>query len=1103
MPINEFIVQANRILEKMQQSPSLENGMEFAKLILNQIDPNSCTLDIAGVTDKGVVDVVGLGNTKMESWFKPHPYLGGHLSAFELYENIEKTFEVKFYHLNENATKRIIAGSVQLLPNWEDDALLTRNADWKVGIDFFLSSDARSLTFVLSLEGNLRLLEFSDRLTSTQAQIIEKMTNASRLVDQASIHGNLWNALAIREVNREFYSGVAELFEELLQKLKSHNRPIEDSKIFASRLLGRLLFAWFLRRKGLIAADSYFQTSEMDSNEYYETKLKTLFFKVLSTPVKYREIGLDSSTPYLNGGLFEAHVNDWVKEEIAFPNKYFERVFLHFERFNFTTDESSPDYEQIAIDPEMLGRVFESLLATQLTESGDSARKAKGAFYTPREIVSFMCKESLRYYLYTKLANQSLNDGVDKLIDSSDAQVAKAHSNFIRDLWGKDNAKIIIPQIIEAIYRIRIIDPACGSGAFPLGMVQVLTRTLERLDSKFDAHQAKLQLIQNCIFGIDIEPMAIEIAKLRTWLALIVEIESDDQVEPLPNLDFKYVCANSLISLTRAHDGLDFGVDQNLDQKFAEIRSRYFRTNEIKEKNDLKSAYFELSRGEYAADIDKRTKQLRSFNPFNGTVPASYFDPQQMFGISSFDVVIGNPPYLGEKNHKEIFKELRNSSIFDRFYEGRADLFHYFFHLGIDLLHENGSLAFITTNYFPTATYGVNLRNDFYERTQILQIVNFQETKLFESALGQHNMITVLRKSSKKNSYKCDQTLVNSKGVLNQNELFQILSKVSSEITTGSIDKEDLFAELPKRYLRFISSDGIDSILSKVSNSEFSLGKLVAINQGVISGIDRFTNSWRLKYPKIKAELGEPVYIFEKEKSKLTHLRPWYKSSDLDRYVVAKEPRYEILWLGRGYPKPTKAEIGHLSRFEKILRARRGFSGPKKPWYELYWPREEEIFLGEKIVNSYRTYNNNFAFHEGEFFGGADLTFITKRDGGNIDLFFVLGLLNSDLLYTWFYLRGKRKGEALELKQVPVSEVPLTRSPSVEKLIAQKAKKIYTILLKDINADVRSIQREIDEYVYKLYGLSLEEKAIIQQFVDSKVQIRNLISEESDTDFEG
>jgi type I restriction-modification system DNA methylase subunit len=729
---DEFVSSANQILADMQKVPSLEKGLELSKLILTQISKSAKDSDLSFVKDRCVVDVVGIGNTKMESWFKPHPYLGGHLSAFDLFVNQNSILEAKFYHLNENATKRIVAGSVQLLPNWEDHALLTRNSDWKVGIDFFLSSDSKSLLFVLSLEGNLRILELTERISNTQAQIIEKLSGAGDLATHEAIHSVLWNALAIREVNKEFYAGVSEMFEELRIFFINNGKNDEDSKIFSSRLIGRLLFLWFLRRKKIVVDARYFDCEGISSSEYYEVRLKPLFFEVLANPVEERTKSKDTDTPYLNGGLFEAHENDWIGEKLKFPTGFFDRIYSHFNKFNFTTDESSPDYEQVAIDPEMLGRVFESLLATQLTESGESARKAMGAYYTPREVVTFMCRESVRQYLYKQLNNPSWNSGIDRLIDASDATVAKAHSNFLRDLWGSENAKVVIPKTLEAIYAIKVVDPACGSGAFPLGMVQTLQRLVERLDQKAKPHEIKMKIIRNCIFGVDIEPMAIEIAKLRTWLSLAVEVSDIENIEPLPNLDFKYICANSLVPLADLHDGIDFGIDPQLSKKLSEIRDLYFNTSSRKEKYQFRDQYYKLTKRDFSTDIDLRSKQLRSFDPFGFSSASEFFDPEQMFGLQKFDIVIGNPPYVSvkgiSKEDKQRFQEIFESG------KGRFNLFTLFIEFGIKILSKDSILSFIIPDGLFSHTEYRHIRRFIVENGSVLLAVLFSE-KVFDAAV--------------------------------------------------------------------------------------------------------------------------------------------------------------------------------------------------------------------------------------------------------------------------------------------------------------------------------------------------------------------------------
>jgi adenine-specific DNA-methyltransferase len=198
----------------------------------------------------------------------------------------------------------------------------------------------------------------------------------------------------------------------------------------------------------------------------------------------------------------------------------------------------------------------------------------------------------------------------------------------------------------------------------------------------------------------------------------------------------------------------------------------------------------------------------------------------------------------------------------------------------------------------------------------------------------------------------------------------------------------------------------------------------------------------------------------------------------------------EILWLGRGYPKPTKIELDYLHRFFPILSSRSEFLLEKRPWYELHRAREEDLFTGPKLVNSYRTYDNAFAFSDKPFFGGADLTYITNLEEEKLDLFFLLGLLNSDLIYTWFYFRGKRKGEMLELKQVPVSEVPIARDVAIESLIAQGAKALYDALKLNPNISFNEEMKSINKLVFQLYNLSVAEIGIIEDFIASKTEIR-------------
>ena len=735
--ISELTVASKKLSSPADQVNALSAAGEVANEIIKILNSNVTGLRHGEDALEDIISSNNFKNYKVEGWFSFHPIYPDERLALRFYES--DLCEVKFYWLNDNSTKARISAGVMLTPNWEDRET-TENDDYRVGIDFFLKKDASALLMVISQRGNLRVMEFSERLTHTQVEILEKIAGSLTLTSKRAFHEVLWNALALSEVNKKFYEGVAKQFTILYQHLVSLGKDKDDAKIFSSRLLGRLLFIWFLRKKGVVSQEEkYFPRDIEDSTKYYNSVLKPLFFKTFNTPVYDRTTG-DKETPYLNGGLFEPHDNDWQYEETSFPSSYFNDLYEHLDRYNFTTDESSPDYEQVAIDPEMLGRVFESLLAEQRTDTGEQARKAKGAFYTPREIVSYMCKESLRQYLYTQLGDEKYHAGVDKLLDSPDYEWETAHSNAKRDLWTFEDMNKIVPRVIGMLDSLTVLDPACGSGAFPMGMLQLLTKTYERLDSRFDPYKTKLNIIQNNIFGVDIEPMAVEISRLRAWLAIIVD--DDGNIDPLPNLDFKFVCADSLVPLEKSRS---LWSDPGLQEKMANVREKFFNARKPEMKEKWKKEYYKLATPQ--ADIfgDKRDSQLKSFDPFKNQRPATFFDAEYMFGVEKFDAVIGNPPYVHLEKMKDIAKAKYQPLNF-KTYEARGDLYGLFFERGIKMLKENGVLTFITSNKWMRAGYGESLRNYFVQNTQPILLIDLGGG-VFESATVDTDIL-VLNKSA-------------------------------------------------------------------------------------------------------------------------------------------------------------------------------------------------------------------------------------------------------------------------------------------------------------------------------------------------------------------
>ncbi len=731
--ISTLTSRANDMSSPAKQTQVLQNALDIVSGVLKILDTNT---DIAFNIEGAIENIISSNrfkNSKVENWFCVHPIYPDERVALEVYET--NICQVKFYWLNDNSTKARISAGVMLTPNWEDRDS-TQNSEYKVGIDFFLKKDAKSLLMVVSNRGNLRVMEFSDRLTRTQVEILDKLAGSLALGSQKAFHTALWDAFALSEVNKKFYEGVAKQFTLLCQHLIHNGKTEEDAKLFSSRLLGRLLFIWFLRKKKVIAyEDRYFPQEISDSTEYYESVLKQLFFKTFNTPIYDRKT-TDKVTPYLNGGLFEPHDNDWQYEKLDFPPNYFQDLYGHLNKYNFTTDESSPDYEQVAIDPEMLGRVFESLLAEQRTDSGEQARKAKGAFYTPREIVGYMCKESLRQYLYEQLGDEKYQAGVDKLLDAPDYDWETAHSNARRDLWTFEDSKKIIPRVIGILDNLTVLDPACGSGAFPMGMLQLLTRTYERLDSRFDPYKTKLSIIQNTIFGVDIEPMAVEISRLRAWLAIIVDDQGE--IDPLPNLDFKFVCADSLIPL---EEQAGMFSDRYLAGKMTELRCKFFSARKPENKEKYKKEYYKLANSQSSMFADKREKQLRSFDPFKNQYPASFFSPKYMFGIDRFNIVIGNPPYVD-------YRKITNGYIKQRYevakHSKMINLYNYFFELGFDLLRADGILCYISPQQYLVFDNCKGVR-DLIRKYCLVLLSDFSTAKVFEA--GTYPFVTMVRKS--------------------------------------------------------------------------------------------------------------------------------------------------------------------------------------------------------------------------------------------------------------------------------------------------------------------------------------------------------------------
>ncbi|MBQ2857013.1 MAG: hypothetical protein IJE78_07825, partial [Bacteroidaceae bacterium] len=486
--------------------------------------------------------------------------------------------------------------------------------------------------------------EFFDKYREQYADFIQYVTG-KRFVKV----GSKWEEKVLGEPN-----------EALMQAFDHNEKKIRD---YVKKMMGRITFLHFLQRKGWMCGDlNYMQNMFENSvykNDYLDSVLEPLFFGILNTKPAEREAlfsdyGWDKSLlaewkdiPYLNGGLFERDEED--EPESRFPAEYFKRLFQFFSEYNFTIDENDPNDAEVGVDPEMLGKIFENLLEDN---------KDKGAFYTPKEIVRYMCQESLIAYLET---NTSV--AKDKI-----RQFVLSPEEGVVDI--PENKK---PKLLAALEEVKICDPAIGSGAFPMGLLNELLHCREVLSGEhYDRAEIKKSIIQNNIYGVDIEKGAVDIARLRFWLSIVVDEETPS---PLPNLDYKIMQGNSLIESFMGVDLSKLTYEKEYKKDKGEISLFDDEKNRLqKTVSHLLSSYYSCS------DHDRKVKlQQEISDTINKQLEAQAYNPEILRELGAinlaennkfflwhtwfsdvfsreddkngFDIVIGNPPYIQLQNN--------------------------------------------------------------------------------------------------------------------------------------------------------------------------------------------------------------------------------------------------------------------------------------------------------------------------------------------------------------------------------------------------------------------------------------------------------------------
>ena len=492
--------------------------------------------------------------------------------------------------------------------------------------------------------------------------------------------------------------------------------------------------------------------------------VKTLYrYAELFSISEQEVINLFAEVPFLNGGLFECldktRYSDGVeqcynfdgfsrndarftdgrfKHRAVVPNNLFfapkTGLISILSRYNFTIEENSPEEQQVALDPELLGKVFENLLGAYNPETRETARNQSGSFYTPREIVNYMVDESLIAYL--------------------------GNNDFVRSLFGSDfsfdeaNAEEY-KKTAERLKRIKILDPACGSGAFPMGLLNRIVEILKRISPDENVYDLKLSVIENCLYGSDIQSIAAQITKLRFFISLICDCEKDASkpnfgIPTLPNLETKFVSANTLIAKKKRDPQGNLFENPEIEQtkrKLAEIRHKHFSAKSAstkyrlrKEDEELRGKLINLLSDDNGFAQDD-AKQLAKWNPYDQNDTSSFFDPEWMFGVADgFDIIIGNPPYIQLQNNSGELAKLYEDCGYSTFAR-TGDIYCLFYERGWQLLKEGGYLCYITSNKWMRAGYGDKTRGFFANKTNPLLLIDFAGVKIFESATVDTNIL--------------------------------------------------------------------------------------------------------------------------------------------------------------------------------------------------------------------------------------------------------------------------------------------------------------------------------------------------------------------------
>ena len=977
---------------------------------------------------------------------------------------------------------------------------------------------------------------------TAQSRLVNYLVKDYPLVEEIE------EAFNVEKVSKEFFANYKELFLQLVDNLKEirkHDerinyeftlKSIKESD-FCKKLLGQLVFLYFIQKKGWLGVPvganwghgdkqflrHTFERAENEGKNFFNDYLEPLFYNALANGERDGYIFnlLNCKIPFLNGGLFETIGGyDWVETDIVFENEIFSNsvktkngdigtgILDVFDRYNFTVKEDEPLEKEVAVDPEMLGKVFEELLEVQ-------DRKSKGAFYTPREIVHYMCQESLINYLVTELnasedtdsnnlTKQDLSDFIhhsDKISQLENIATEKENQNskykHILSTSIKENAE----SIDNALANIKICDPAIGSGAFPVGMLNEIVRArIALVDSgylpqakKRSVYEYKRQAIQNSIYGVDIESGAVEIAKLRLWLSLVVDEEDIENIKALPNLDYKIVQGNSLLSVERNL------FNEGLFRQLEELKPQYFNEIRKSEKKRLKK------------EIDAIIKELTK----DGTFDFEIYFSEVFHEKGGFDIVIGNPPYIGQKGNKDLFEPMKKHPAFEK----KMDYWYFFLHEAYNILNNNGINSFITPNYWITAQGGKKLRNKFVNDFRIIEVINFNQNNIFTA--GVHTNVFILSKYKNNNNNIFNYCLFNNSYENNfiehkKNELnFKIKQDNIYSSWSGFVNfLPDYILNITNKLIigseKLSDNESSGSIIpGQVAGKKITDG-ICNINQGIITGKDRIIDK--------KNNINKGIYVLnKKELSELSlskieknYIRDFYKNSDIKRYFINSNNKNFLLYVNSIETETELKNLNnlyyHLLSCKNILKSRfingvLSSAYKKGKWWALTHDKPLVAQNKHTIVCPQRSSKNTFAYADENFYSASDVFYISQNKS-NVNLKYILSILNSKVVYFWLYWQGKRKGDTLELTFEPLQYIPIKKADEniqnkfvsvVDKILAITQTDDYLENQEKQNA-VKQYEKQIDIMVYKLYDLTYEEILTIdKEFTMTEEEYKNYV----------